>query len=164
MSGAAGLAAAKRRRAGPSFVNNELPKKPANLTPNTKNEQSNLINQTVPNNITNSHPLVILAQHEQQLNRLNAEIEDIRENTNSRPILQSSSVDEQSIHFFKGKYEAMSKEMEEMKKVLIKIQTFSMETNLELLKMKRLLKNDHRMKESEEESISSPLENLTINE
>ena len=142
MSGSASLAAAKRRRAGPS-VTNEPPK-----TPNTsQTTQSGTLQ-----NISNIHPLAILAKHEQLLNQLSSDIEELYKPT--------EKIDEQSIQFFKQRYDSITKEMDEMKKLLIKIQTFSMETNLELLKMKRLLKNDPRMKELEEPSI----ENLSIND
>jgi len=141
MSGTASLAAAKRRRAGPS-VTNEPPK-----NPNTSMSQSSTLQ-----NISNIHPLAILAKHEQLLNKLSSDIEELYKPT--------EKIDEQSIQFFKQRYDSITKEMDEMKKLLIKIQTFSMETNLELLKMKRLLKNDPRMKELEEPSI----ENLSIND
>jgi hypothetical protein len=154
MSGSAGLAAAKRRRAGPSTVTNELPKRPSNLP---AAPQPQVSQQAPPSNISNTHPLIILAQHEQHLTRLQMDVEDLRMNSERSSYQSATAVDEQSIHHFKSKYETLSQEMDEMKKLLIKIQTFSMETNLELLKMKRLLK-----KENEEED--SGLEKLSLNE
>jgi hypothetical protein len=166
MSGSAGLAAAKRRRAGPSAITNEAPKRPSNLPSNQQQsiQQQLVQQQSVPMNIANTHPLVILAQHEQQLSRINADIDELR-NTQENTVhaKQPSNVDEQSIHFFKSKYEDMTKELDEMKKLLIKIQTFSMETNLELLKMKRILKTDTKMKDVEEPDTSG-IEKLSLNE
>lgn len=161
MSGSAGLAAAKRRRAGPSStVTNEVPKKTPNITTNSNS-------QTVvqpSNNISNTHPLIILTQHEQQLTRIHGEIEDIRMTMDRKQVPQSvPQVDEQSVQFFKNKYETLSQEMDEMKKLLIKIQTFSMETNLELLKMKKLLRNDQRIKDTDEESVSNDLDKFNFN-
>lgn len=154
MSGSAGLAAAKRRRAGPS-VNNDPPRRPSNTTPQPS------VSQTPPNNIQNMHPLVILALHEQQLSKINAEIDEIR--SNNRPVIHENKMDEESVHFFKSKYESLSQEMEDMKKLLIKIQTFSLESNLELLKMKRALKNDPRLKESDDDNVTTGLEQLSFN-
>ncbi len=158
MSGSAGLAAAKRRRAGPSAVTNELPKRPSNL-PQQKVQHVQQQMGQVPLNISNTHPLVILAQHEQHLSRLQMDVEDIRLNQERHPT-SVQQVDEQSIQYFKTKYEAMSQELDEMKKLLIRIQTFSMESNLEILKVKKALKNDPRMKEEEDTGI----ENLSLNE
>lgn len=169
MSGSASLASAKRRRAGPSAVTNEAPKRPTNLPSNNQQLQQQLQpqqqnnQQTLPLNIANTHPLVILAQHEQLISRMTTDIEDIRLNQERSLYTKSSTseVDEQSIHFFKTRYEDMTKELDEMKKLLIKIQTFSMETNLELLKMKRILKTDNRIKDEEE---TTGIEKLSLNE
>ncbi len=153
MSGSAGLAAAKRRRAGPSAVTNELPRRPSNISqpPQVSAQQSN---------ISNTHPLIILAQHEQLLNRLQIDIEDLR---NEKPVMQSSSqLDEQSIQFFKTKYETMLQELDEMNKRIIKIQAFSMEANLELLKLKRALKVDLHLKDEENGTVG--LNNLSLND
>jgi hypothetical protein len=152
MSGSAGLAAAKRRRAAPSAPTNEIQRKIPSPVQEIKSPQP------VSPNITNSHPLLILSHHDQQIQSLQREIEGYRQN---KP--PSQSMDEQTIQYFKRQYESVSEEVQEMKKLLIKIQTFSMETNLELLKMKRLLKNDPRLKENDENPISQ-MENLTMNE
>jgi hypothetical protein len=164
MSGSAGLAAAKRRRAGPSAIVNDVPKRPSNLPPNLQNQQQSIQQPTVPLNISNTHPLVILAHHEQQISKLKTDLEDVRYNQeNMSYTKQSPAVDEQSIQFFKSRYETMSQEIDEMKKLLIKIQTFSMETNLEILKMKRLLKNDTKVKDVEELETTG-LEKLSLSE
>jgi hypothetical protein len=154
MSGSAGLAAAKRRRAGPSVVTNELPKRPSNI-PVQKQQVSQ--QPSIQSNISNTHPLVLIAQHEQHLARLQMDVEELRMNNERSNFTSIPNVDEQSIQFFKSKYDSLSQEMEEMKKLLIKIQTFSMETNLELLKMKRLLKKEN-------DTDESGLDRLSINE
>jgi hypothetical protein len=139
MSGSAGLAAAKRRRAGPSTVINELPKRPSNLPSASQQQVSQPLPQT---NISNTHPLIILAQHEQHLSRLQIDLEEMKLNNERNNMQSIPKVDEQSIQFYKKKYEELTGEMDEMKKLLIKIQTFSMETNLEVLKLKKSLNND----------------------
>jgi hypothetical protein len=159
MSGSAGLAAAKRRRAGPSAVTNELPKRPSNVPPQSNYPQAPQP-QIQQSNISNTHPLIILAQHEQLLNRLQIDIEDLR---NGKQVSQpSSQLDEQSIKFFKSKYETMLQELDEMNKRIIKIQTFSMEANLELLKLKKALKVDFHLKD--DDSGSTSLNNLSLND
>jgi hypothetical protein len=133
MSGSAGIAAAKRRRAGPSNTINEVPKRPSPPSAPVP------VVQAPP---VNTHPLLLLSQHEQQILKIQEQLAEYRNH--------SKGMDEKSIDYFRQQYENMSSEIQEMKKLLIKIQTFSMEVNLELLKMKRLLKNDPRMKEEEE--------------
>lgn len=163
MSGSAGLAAAKRRRAGPS-INSEPPRQ-NNVHPHPIRQRTPepVQAQSHPSNtIINSHPLIILSQHEQQINKINSNIEGIYDILNkniTNPAVKSIPTDEESVQFFKTKYEAMSREMDEMKRLLIKIQTFSMETNLELLKMKRLLKTDTRLTDNDEDTC---IDNLTI--
>lgn len=163
MSGSAGLAAAKRRRAGPS-INSEPPRQNNIQHSPIRQRSSDPVQAQMPpsNTIINSHPLIILSQHEQQINKINSNIEDIYDTLNkntTNKAVKSTPVDEESVHFFKTKYESMSREMDEMKRLLIKIQTFSMETNLELLKMKRLLKNDTRLTDNDEDIC---IDNLTI--
>ncbi len=109
MSGSAGLAAAKRRRAGPSAVTNEIPKRPSNLPSNQQQSQQQINQASVSPNLSNTHPLIILAQHEQQLSRLQLDIEDIRmKQERNVSTNHSQSVDEQSIQFFKSRYESMT--------------------------------------------------------
>lgn len=152
MSGNTSLAAAKRRRAGPT-VTNDPPRRPSNIQSSNQNYNQNY-NQSSnqPTNIQQGapiNPLMVLVQHDQIITSLQREIEDLKIN-DSTP----QSVDSGSIEYFKSQYETLLADVQEMKKVLIKVQTFSMETNLELLKMKRLLKNDPRLKEIEEEKPS----------
>ncbi len=142
MSGSAGLAAAKRRRAGPSNVNNDPPKRPTNLPVAQQPQISQQNIQSPPSNISNTHPLIILAQHEQHLSRLQIDVEELRMNNERSHFQPVPAIDEQSIQFYKKKYEDLTVEMDEMKKLLIKIQTFSMETNLEVLKLKKSLNKD----------------------
>jgi hypothetical protein len=156
MSGSAGLAAAKRRRAGPSMTTNELPRKPSNLpTPPPA---------SVPQNLQqNTHPLALLIQHDQRISNLQEEINQLK--SNNRQVI--TNVDEQSIQFYKTKYDSLSQEMEEVKKLLIKIQTFSLESNLKLIKMERALKNDPRMKEitiEEDNTNTIEIDRLSIHD
>ena len=47
--------------------------------------------------------------------------------------------DEENVAFFKARYETVEKELSDLKKLLIKIQSFAMETNLDLMKFKKSL-------------------------
>jgi hypothetical protein len=132
MSGASALAAAKRRRAVPSEPTrptsvqsnpNQLPKPPSQLQSQGQASQ--------PQN-----PLYLLLQHEQKLDNLEKSL-----NLLSIPDKKEKEVlTPDSLNYFKTQQELMSKEIQELKKIIIKVQTFSMETNLDLLKIKKTLK------------------------
>ena len=46
------------------------------------------------------------------------------------------------LDYFKSQYATLLEEMKEIKKTLLKVQTFSMETNLEVMKLKRTINNE----------------------
>ena len=118
MSGSAGLASARRRRAGqanpPNSPNKEINDKPANI----------------PNN-GQVDPLALLLKHNELIKKVFQEVALLK--SNEKPV----DTDKESIEYFKQQYTSLLEEMKEIKKTLLKIQTFSMETNLEVMKLKR---------------------------
>ncbi len=69
------------------------------------------------------------------------------------------------IEYYKKQYETLLNEFSEIKKVLVKVQTFSMETNLEMLNLKRLLqKNNIEVPPSNLTKINEPELNNELNE
>jgi hypothetical protein len=133
MSGASALAAAKRRRAVPTE-----PSRPS-FTPKIQTESSrqpqNQLQSQVQTPLQAQSPLHLLIQHEQKLKDLEHTFSQIQLN---EPKANSLSPD--TLLYFKTQHDLMSQELNDLKKVLMKIQTFSMETNLELLKLKKQLK------------------------
>ena len=133
MSGASALAAAKRRRAVPTE-----PSRPS-FSPKIQTESSrqpqNQLQSQVQTPLQAQSPLHLLIQHEQKLKDLEHTFSQIQLN---EPKANSLSPD--TLLYFKTQHDLMSQELNDLKKVLMKIQTFSMETNLELLKLKKQLK------------------------
>ena len=136
MSGASALAAAKRRRAVPDF-------KPSNESP--------VPVQVAPPTPTN--PLNVLIKHDRQ-------ITDLESRINSIKIEKPAPMSTEDIGHFKAQYNSLVEEIQELKKIIIKVQTFSMEMNIELLNLKRLVKNDAKAEvvEKEKENDIKPTE------
>ena len=133
MSGASALAAAKRRRAVPTE-----PARPT--TVQSKQNQLPKPVQTEPVVSSNTqasaqNPLQLLIQHEQRLIDLENGLEKL--NITEK---KTDTLTPDSLQYFKSQQELLSQEFQELKKIIIKVQTFSMETNLELLKIKKTLK------------------------
>ena len=133
MSGASALAAAKRRRAVPvepvrptsvQYNQNQLPK--------SVQTQPSVSSNTQP---PAKNPLQLLIQHEQRLLDLEKGVEKLNMSEKKTDTLTPDS-----LQYFKSQQELLSQEFQELKKIIIKVQTFSMETNLELLKIKKTLK------------------------
>jgi hypothetical protein len=125
MSGSAGLASARRRRAGPST---NIPNTPENSVvdkPNVEPYQNS--GAMAPMN-----PLALLVKHNELIKKVFQEVALLKSNEN-KPV----ETDKESIEYFKQQYTSLLEEMKEIKKTLLKIQTFSMETNLEVMKLKR---------------------------
>ena len=127
MSGASALAAAKRRRAVPDS-------KPSN--------ESTVPVQVAPPTPTN--PLNVLIKHDRQ-------ITDLESRINSIKIEKPAPMSSEDIGHFKAQYNSLVEEIQELKKIIIKVQTFSMEMNIELLNLKRLVKNDAKAEVAEKE-------------
>lgn len=127
MSGASALAAAKRRRAVPTDpprATNSVQTKTAPVQPQIQS----------PVQLPAQNPLHLLIQHEQKLNELEKNVSQLKI-TDKSDVLTPDT-----LQYFKKQHELMSQELQELKKILIKVQTFSMETNLDVLNLKKSLK------------------------
>jgi len=144
MSGTAALAAAKRRRAVPDVKPLTGPPPPQSTT-NTNSSPSSF-NQGPVN------PLNVLIKHDKQISELENKIDNIK-------IEKAEPMSSEDITHFKTQYNSLVEDIQELKKIIIKVQTFSMEMNIELLNIKRVLKNDVRVNEvSEIENDIKPSE------
>ena len=135
MSGASALAAAKRRRAVPTEPirpsQTKVPPIPA------QNQAQNQIQNQNQNQapISAQNPLSLLLQHEQKLNDLEKNMTQLKISDKKSELMTPDT-----LQYFKTQHELMSQELQELKKILIKVQSFSMETNLDVLKLKQTLK------------------------
>ncbi len=131
MSGASALAAAKRRRA----VGTDPVKPPMNSKPSPPQLQQPQV-QVQPQSAVNN-PLNILLRHEQKLVELEESLEGLQIESKKPDTLSPDT-----LHFFKTQHDLLSQEIQELKKIIIKVQTFSMETNMELIRLKKSMKGD----------------------
>ena len=120
MSGTAALAAARKRRATPQPNSGPT----SNTNSNSNQPSLSSIQEDIPKA---SNPAMLLMQHNVLIQRLQKEINEIKTNT----LPKGPETD------YKTEYLGLLEEMKEMKKVLLKVQSFSMETNLEVMKLKR---------------------------
>ena len=131
MSGTAALAAARKRRANPQPnqpVSNQYSTPTQNSNTATKLNGSNgsIVNDSIPEEFPKAtNPAMLLLQHNMLIQRLQKEVAQLKD----KP--KGPETD------YKSEYLGLLEEMKEMKKVLLKVQSFSMETNLEVMKLKR---------------------------
>ena len=148
MSGTAALAAARKRRATPGQNGN---------VQNVQNGNGNL--QHVREEFEppkQMNPGMLLMQHNVNINKLQQELVKVQQELTSLKLNTSANVPLQDN--YKSEYLGLLEEMKEMKKVLLKVQTFSMETNLEVMKLKRTVTNSNT-NEANQVNLSS----ITIN-
>jgi hypothetical protein len=130
MSGSAALASARRRRAIP-----QGPEQIANVVVDTP--------KSAPQQPLASNPTMLLLKHNQVLGNLQTDIESLkRQLTDIKVVTPVDSSDKTTLEYYKNQHTVLIDEMREVKKTLLKIQTFAMETQLEVTKLKRLLKKE----------------------
>ena len=151
MSGAAALAAARRRRAGP---NNSQPSPSNNRVGGPNQLKRPEINEEVQNIIPQKiNPTMMLMNHNKIIENLQSIISNLNEKVENetmsdietdkmiRNIVKESidklKISEDNIDFFKNKYTKMEVQLNELKKHIIKVQTFAMETNLQCIELKK---------------------------
>jgi len=122
MSGSAGLASARRRRAGPSAT---VPTK-----------ENIVVEKKVETSMPPTNPLAVLLKHNELIKLLNQEVAKLKEEVASLKV-KPDPTNKENVEYFKQQYSSLLEEMKETKKTLLKIQTFSMETNIEVMKLKR---------------------------
>jgi hypothetical protein len=121
MSGTAALASARRRRA--------IPQKPEVNEVMEPPKQQQQTQQPLAAN-----PAMLLLKHNQQITLLQSEVESLKKLLENAP---KNKDDKESLEYYKSQHLVLLEEMREVKKTLLKVQTFSMETNLELMKLKK---------------------------
>jgi hypothetical protein len=132
MSGASALAAAKRRRA----VATE-PVRPPSRGPQPIQDRPMTPQPTSQPQSSVSNPLNILLRHEQKLVEISEGLEALQIESKKPEALNPDT-----LQFFKNQQEQLSQEIQELKKIIIKVQTFSMETNMELIRLKKSMKGE----------------------
>ena len=146
MSSKAALSAARRRRAQPSAPvtnnNEKISRVPPSPSPQPKTTTQSGLN-----------PMQILSQHDKRIFNLEGGFNEMAENISALNQYVDNENDEETVAFFKARYESVEKELAELKKLLIKIQSFAMETNLDLMKFKKSLDNSDQIDEPEPDQV-----------
>jgi hypothetical protein len=135
MSGTAALAAARKRRATPQPNSNYSGPTPSNSV-NSYSSMSPIKEEGEIPKATN--PTMLLMQHNMLIQRLQKEVAELKTNTDK----PKGDMD------YKTEYLGLLDEMKEMKKVLLKVQSFSMETNLDVMKLKRTVEQNQKSQQS----------------
>jgi hypothetical protein len=133
MSGSAALASARKRRsAQPNGLQNEIVETP----------KPQVTSQQQPTN-----PAMLLMKHNQMINTLNNDMVNIKSQLSSMKVEKpvDNKMDKESLDYYKSQYALLVDEMKDLKKTLLKVQSFSMETSLELMKLKRMNKNEEEL-------------------
>lgn len=166
MSGAAALASARRRRAAPQANSSNHPPpvpsgsqrggptqlrrpQPAASNDSLGNEP---LQTTLPSN-QRVNPTVMLLNHNKIIDNLQTVMTNLNENVEknlltkedliqliekmSKEEIEKLRVSQDNIEFFKNKYTKMENQLNELKKHIIKVQTFAMETSLQTIELKK---------------------------
>ena len=129
MSGSRALASARRRRANPDEKRQQQQQQPP---PPPLPASTNTNSNTKP---LSKNPMELLLSHHKMISDLQESVKTMEHNldTQSRNMndtMRSLTMDESSIEFFKQKIAFMENQMNDMKKHIIKIQTFTMDTSI----------------------------------
>ena len=160
MSGSAALAAARRRRAAPqapvSSSNNSNRRTNNRVQTPVQNEiiqDPTIQDSQVSSQQNRINPTQMLLNHNRLIENLNNVVNNLNTRVQDELIskteilnminesvetsIAQSKMNEDNIEFFKTKYNKMSAQLQEIKKHIIKVQTFAMETNLQCIELKK---------------------------
>tara|TARA_B110000008_G_scaffold279581_1_gene327310 strand:+ start:1654 stop:2262 length:609 start_codon:yes stop_codon:yes gene_type:complete len=172
MSGSKAIAAAKNRRAGGNSRPPPPPRSSARA-PQPPSSQESLEYNPNPFQEEQQKPAnarAMLIGHDQSILVLreavtNLELQTTGQIKKTQEQIKSLSLDDSNIEYFKTKIANIEKQMNEIKKHIIKVQTFAMETNLQCIEMKKQKEdnvdsntlNEQQLEQAEE--VSSILTN-----
>lgn len=162
MSGAAALASARRRRAAPQGpvapTNANIPSQSTSSQNNNSNMNAN--NRSIPNPPQRQTPAQMLLNHNTLIQNLQDVVSTLNEVVDKNVIprediekivqgkvnegVASQKMTTSNIAYFKDKYETIEAQMKEIKKQVLKIQSFAMDTNLQCIELKKRINRDKK--------------------
>jgi hypothetical protein len=182
MSGQKALASAKNRRAGgnsrPSPASRSparpppAPRSSARVPPPPSSPQESM--EYDPNTFqeeqqkpTNARTMLI--GHDQSIRVLreavtNLELQTTSQIKKTQDQIQGLSLDDSNIEYFKTKIASIEKQMNEIKKHIIKVQTFAMETNLQCIEMKKKKEDDSSVLNQQQFEEATQISSILTND
>lgn len=167
MSGARALASARRRRAAPdvSRPNQPPPPKPNQqiarppLPPGALAEQQQKLN----------NPAAMLLNHNKIIGNLQEVVTSLTEKVNEQDKemdqkIKELSLDETNIEFFKEKVLNIERELNTIKRHILKVQTFAMETNVQCIELRKKIDSPEISVEEEQNQTNEITDLLSVAE
>jgi hypothetical protein len=164
MSGARALASARRRRAAPDMnqpTNSRTSSAPTPVP--TRSSSPEKQNNPIKNG-QKINPGVMLLNHDKVLKNLNSVVENLNQKVEEQQLsiegrMNDMVLDDSSIEFFKEKVINLESQLNDIKKHILKVQSFAMETNLQFMQMKNVSQNENSQIMEEADQISDHLLN-----
>ncbi len=167
MSGARALASARRRRAAPDASRPNQPPPPKvnqqnarpPLPPGAVSEQQKKLN----------NPTAMLLNHNKVLENLQQVVTSLHEKVNNQDDemnqkIKDLSLDETNIEFFKEKVLNIERELNTIKRHILKVQTFAMETNVQCIELRKKIDSPEISVEEQQNQTHEITELLSIAE
>jgi phenylalanyl-tRNA synthetase alpha subunit len=104
---------------------------------------------------------MLLMQHNMLIQRLQKEILELKTEVKEVKEVKDKNTSNSNDIDYKSEYLGLLEEMKEMKKVLLKVQSFSMETNLEVMKLKRNADKDSEKMDLSSITITNEFDNVS---
>ena len=155
MSGSRALASARRRRAEPPASNPTSA--PTSLSSVSNNNMTSIREESATQAKPKMSPAMMLLSHNKIIENLQTVIESLnlkieQQEKDMKKLIEdsmnNSKMDDSNLEYYKNKIVAIDNSLEEIKKHTLKVQTFSMETNLQLVEVKKRL-NKYEKKEQD---------------
>lgn len=161
MSGAAALASARRRRAAPQGPVSSINANTSSGSLSSERGGSNTgDNRPIPTPPPRQTPAQMLLNHNTLIQNLQEVVSTLNEVVDKNVIpkeeienivqgkvnegIASQKMTTSNIAFFKNKYETIEAQMKEIKKHVLKIQSFAMDTNLQCIELKKRMDRDKK--------------------
>lgn len=172
MSGARALAAARARRAGGAKpISQQQQQQSISRSTSSPSLNNNSQNIELPQqNQKKINPALMLLSHNKIIENLQEVLTNLSEKVESQDnkitsSLDSLNVDDNNIVFFKNKLIKLEKDFNEIKKYILKVQTFSMESNLltnDLKKRVETIENTFNINTSSNNELMTSMTNDSI--
>jgi len=142
MSGARALASARRRRAEPQ-PNQSVP---INSSSRASNNMTSIREETPLQEKPKMSPAMMLLSHNKIIENLQTVVESLnskieQQEEDMKKLIENkmndSKADDTNLEYYKQKIDIIDSNLEEIKKHILKVQTFSMETNLQVVEVKK---------------------------